>query len=111
MTPVSRLLSDDPVDGTPEAPDLLDREQYVDHVVMLLDEVRAQGPSSVLSLIADWGAGKSSIVNMIKRRLSASTPEHTPWLVAEFNPWIYSDLESLIYGFFAELRQALPKKA
>lgn len=110
MTSASRLLSDDPVDGSAEAPDLLDRKEYVDHVVELLDQVRAQGPSSVLSLIADWGAGKSSIVNIIKRCVIAAGPERERWLIAEFNPWIYSDLESLIYGFFAELREALPKE-
>jgi hypothetical protein len=106
----SRLLSDDPVDGSAEAPDLLDRREYVDHVVELLDQVRAQGPSSVLSLIADWGAGKSSIVNMLKRCLISDEPGREKWLIAEFNPWIHSDLESLIYGFFAELREALPKE-
>ena len=86
MTALSRLLSDDPVDGTADAPDLLDREQYVDHVAVLLNQVRSEGPSSVLSLIADWGGGKSSVINMIKTRLSTSAPERTQWLVAEFKP-------------------------
>ncbi|MEU7061688.1 P-loop NTPase fold protein [Streptomyces sp. NPDC046197] len=31
------------------------------------------------------------------------------WLIAELNPWLYSDLESLTLALFSEIREALPK--
>jgi hypothetical protein len=105
-----RLFSDDPVDGTEVAPDVLGRRAYVEHVVALLERVRDQSDSSVLAMIAPWGAGKSSVLAMTISLLKAGG-DADGWLVAEYNPWTYSDLESLVQGFFAELRQALPKDA
>ena len=105
-----RLFSDDPVDGTEVAPDVLGRRAYAEHVVALLERVRDQSDSSVLAMIAPWGAGKSSVLAMTISLLKAGG-DADGWLVAEYNPWTYSDLESLVQGFFAELRQALPKDA
>ena len=105
-----RLFSDDPVDGTEDAPDVLGRRAYAEHVVALLERVRRQSESSVLAMIAPWGAGKSSVLAMTISLLKARGGADG-WLVAEYNPWTYSDLESWIHGFFAELRQALPKDA
>lgn len=103
-----RFFSDDPIDGSSEAPDLLSREQYAQHLGVLLDSVRSQSASSVLALIGPWGSGKSSVLAMAVKALKAS-PNEDGWLVAEFNPWMHSDLESLLLGFFAELRGAMPK--
>jgi hypothetical protein len=103
-----RLFSDDPVDGTEDAPDMLGRRAYAEHVVALLERVRGQSNSSVLAMIAPWGAGKSSVLAMTISLLKARA-DADGWLVAEYNPWTYSDLESLTLGFFAELRQALPE--
>jgi hypothetical protein len=106
MTSEAWPLGDDPIDGV-DSLDTLDRTDFVRHVVAVLGRVRRQGESSVVGLVADWGAGKSSIVNMVKGRLKEQ-PGDDPWLIAEYNPWSYSDLDSLILGFFAELRNAMP---
>ena len=106
MTSEAWPLGDDPIDGV-DSPDTLDRTDFVRHVVAVLGRVRRQGESSVVGLVADWGAGKSSIVNMVKGRLKKQPGEY-PWLIAEYNPWSYSDLDSLIFGFFGELRNAMP---
>lgn len=103
-----RYFSDDPVDGSPEAPDLLGRHDYAGHLAKLLDAVRAQSESSVMALVGSWGSGKSSVLAMAIRELQ-TTSGSNGWLIAEFNPWMQSDLESLLAGFFAELREALPK--
>lgn len=114
------LLSDDPIDGSYAAPDRLGRRGFAEHVVRLLDRVRLQSPSSVLGLVGDWGAGKSSVLKLIMGELRsreqgvgardlATNSDGLGWLVADFNPWTYSDLESLQAGFFAELRSALPE--
>jgi Cdc6-like AAA superfamily ATPase len=92
-----------------EAPDLLGREQYAQHAVELLDRVRAQTESGVLALIGPWGSGKSSILGKVIRLLQQNQAGHEAWLLAELNPWLYSDLESLTAALFSEIRAALPK--
>ena len=110
MTSDAWPLGDDPIDGSDSSPDILDRSEFVRHIVAVLDRVRRQGESSVVGLAADWGAGKSSVVNMTKRLLEEDQSDRS-WLIAEYNPWNYSDFESLIMGFFAELRDAMPDNA
>jgi hypothetical protein len=50
---------------------------------------------------------------MLQARLQADSSVRSDgsseWVVATFNPWIYSDIPSLQAGFFAELRSAFPK--
>jgi predicted KAP-like P-loop ATPase len=104
---VMRFFGDDATDGV-ATPDLLDRIGYAEQVIALIDRVREQSRSSVLALIGPWGAGKSSVLQMTLRLLHESTTSATNWLVAEFNPWNYPDLDSLQTGFFAELRSAMP---
>jgi hypothetical protein len=98
------LLSDDARDGTPGRPDGLDRETFVEHLSALLDNVRSQSESAVLALIGDWGSGKSSVLEMLRRSLG------DPWLVATFNPWTYPDPATLQRGFFNELAAELPSE-
>lgn len=101
---VPGLLSDDPRDGTNERPDELDRQVYANQLAGLLDSVRAQSESTVLALIGDWGSGKSSVLEMLQQKMK------DPWLVANFNPWTYTDAPSLHRGFFGELISALPEE-
>lgn len=103
-------LSDDPInaDDTGTA-DRLGRQDFVDASIAMLDRLRAQSDSSVVALIGPWGAGKSSVLNMIRNGIEASNSDQEgEWLVAEFNPWNYQDLPSLQAGFFTELESSLP---
>jgi predicted KAP-like P-loop ATPase len=101
------LLSDDPRDGSSERPDELGREGFAEYLGRLLENVREQSASSVLALIGDWGSGKTSVLELLRQRLSAD--DAAVWLLADFNPWTYPDAASLQRGFFNELTAALPK--
>jgi hypothetical protein len=101
------FFADDPVDGSIEAPDGLGRRAYAEHLVTLLERVRRQSESSVLALIGSWGGGKSSVLEMTMRSLR----QKSSWSVAEFNPWGFSDLDSMLLGFFKEISAALPEGA
>ncbi|QGQ20226.1 AAA family ATPase [Cellulomonas sp. JZ18] len=106
--PVSiNLLSDDPRDGSPERPDDLGRHSFTTYLASLVDTVRAQSESSVMALIGDWGSGKTSILELLRKHLTSRRSDS--WLLAEFNPWTYPDAPSLQHGFFNELAAALPK--
>ncbi|MFJ2238584.1 P-loop NTPase fold protein [Streptomyces sp. NPDC087859] len=103
------LLGDDPVDA---AGDELDRKRFSEHMIRVINRVRAQSESSVIALIGPWGSGKSSILGMVKDSiddLSSAEDDKSPeWRVAEFNPWIHSDSLSMYVGFYSELRACLP---
>ncbi|MBA2529975.1 MAG: KAP family NTPase [Euzebyales bacterium] len=101
------LFGDDPRTGEADAPDVLGRTTLATHVVALLDRVRSHSPSSVLAVIASWGAGKTTLLNLVSRHLRE---QNSNWLIGEYNPWLYSDLDSAIHGFFASLRDALPEE-
>ncbi|MFI9159031.1 P-loop NTPase fold protein [Kitasatospora aureofaciens] len=102
------FFNDDPVDGGPHSPDLLGHQRYADHAVGLLEQVRSQSESGVLALIGPWGSGKSSVLQMVLRGLAEGADDAPAWSVAELNPWLYSDLDSLTMALFSEIRAALP---
>lgn len=104
----AHFFNDEPFLDHEEGPDLLGHGQYAQHVISLLDRVRAQTETGVLALIGPWGSGKSSVLGKVTRRLQESENEEG-WLIAELNPWLYSDLESLTLALFSEIREALPK--
>ncbi|MBA6439946.1 P-loop NTPase fold protein [Streptomyces sp. GMR22] len=106
--PVSdaRFFNDEPFLND-EGPDLLGREQYARHAMELLGRVRAQTETGVLALIGPWGSGKSTILGKVIRLLPSQ--DGRDWLIAELNPWLYSDLETLTAALFSEVRAALPK--
>ncbi len=105
----NRFFNDDPVDGSPSAPDLLGHQRYAHHAVGLLQEVRRQSESGVLALIGPWGSGKSSVLQMVLRNLQQGPADGVSWSVAELNPWLYPDLDTLTMALFSEIRGALPK--
>lgn len=104
----AHFFNDEPFLDHEEGPDLLGHGQYAQHVISLLDRVRAQTETGVLALIGPWGSGKSSVLGKVTRRLQESG-NGEGWLIAELNPWLYSDLESLTLALFSEIREALPK--
>ena len=100
------FFADDPIGGTDSAADKLGRDTYARHLVTLLERIRCQSESSVLAVIGPWGSGKSSVLSMTLRELASSKD----WRLAEFNPWAYSGLEAMLFGFFSELSAALPEE-
>lgn len=98
----SGLLGDDPVDD--EGDDLLRRGAFAARVTELIDHVSAETPSAVLALLGPWGSGKTSVLHFVRGRLESQGR----WRVMEFNPWMVSDLPSLVQEFFTTLVSALP---
>lgn len=106
------LLSDDAL--TEFDDELFGRSHLVERVIEVLGRVKAQSTSSTIGLVGAWGSGKSSVlanvagkIRLPDRETNAALKEE--WLVAEFNPWLFSDSRSLHAGFFTLLRDAFPK--
>lgn len=69
--------------------------------------------SIVTALYGDWGAGKSSVINMTLEHISTMAedmPVDSRPIVVKFNPWNYSDQSHLVALFFKELSFALRRE-
>lgn len=65
--------------------------------------------SFVISLEGDWGSGKSSVINLMKKHFDKDK-ENKPTII-EFNPWLFPDIESLTQHFFNDLIGGLKKES
>jgi len=99
-----KLFTDDPIQVVTD--DKLQRSIFANQVAEVCRRVHIQGESSVMALISPWGSGKSSLLNLVKESLA----DDEEWLVGEYNPWLLSDIESLVREFFVELRSILPEE-
>ena len=84
--------------------DLLSRGEYADRVAGLVVEMSQRPASAVMAVVGPWGSGKTTLLNFVLERL-----DEDPLRVVKFNPWMVSDLPSLVADFFATLVSALPK--
>jgi predicted KAP-like P-loop ATPase len=98
-------MSDDPIENVEEdaRSRYFDRSEFVATTASVIQAARSQSASSVFGLIGTWGSGKTTIISSLTTQLQASN-----WRIHHFNPWLYSDAESLRWGFFSELRGAVP---
>lgn len=60
----------------------------------------------VTALMGPWGAGKTSLVNLVREELEANPA--IP--VLDFNPWMFSGADALINSFFREIAAQLRDK-
>ena len=62
-----------------------------------------QKESFAMGINGSWGSGKTSFIDLLKRRLA----DQPNLICADFDPWRYSDSPSLIRAFFQTVRQTL----
>lgn len=95
------LLEDDPhkVEN-----DLLGRDQYIEKVRDAIQDTAADRAIGI-SILAEWGFGKTVFMNLLKNRLE----EDTTTIIIEFNPWIGERSQSTIKHFFEALEEKLQK--
>ena len=51
-----------------------------------------------MAVVGEWGAGKTSVLNMVAETLRGDAPT-----VLEFNPWLFGGADDLMTRFFSEL--------
>jgi predicted KAP-like P-loop ATPase len=56
----------------------------------------------VAGVLGAWGSGKTSFINLARDELEASAAA-----VVDFNPWMFSGAEQLLYSFFSEIAAQL----
>ncbi|WP_417553234.1 KAP family P-loop NTPase fold protein [Marinomonas fungiae] len=85
--------------------DKLDRQQLINTLAAILLEPSNSGHQTI-GLLGDWGVGKTSVVNLLKKQLLAKQAEQ-PFLFAEFNAWEYEHTDNLQAGIAQEMIKAL----
>jgi len=60
--------------------------------------------SFTISIEGQWGSGKTSLVNLIKKEIKDEV------IVLKFNPWMINDFEQLIKYFFSEFIKIIIKE-
>jgi hypothetical protein len=72
-------------------------EDLANSICNMYDGLQKDVGSFVISLEGEWGVGKSTILNMVSKKIDPSVS------VVKFNPWNFSTSEDLIQKFFGEL--------
>jgi predicted KAP-like P-loop ATPase len=98
------LLVDEPI-SSPEQ-DRLNRIQFSEHLADVLFK-HEDSNCLVAALNGEWGCGKSSVLNLIERRLVEKRNKNEDIIVLRFNPWNATDVEQLTAMFFRELKMSI----
>ena len=112
---MSTLRPDRPIRGS-EA-DLLGRGSLVSAIVKQILAAPHDGKAITIGLNAQWGAGKSSFLNLLQQRLSSDgvtkgsdAESGQKPIVIRFNPWLFGSIEQLTRMFFADLTREVGQR-
>ena len=96
------LAPDQPISSLDQ--DHLDRGGFAMELARQLKSY-GDGRCLVVAFYAPWGAGKSSLLNLLANELARENePSSLAPIVIRFNPWNFSNLDSLLSMFFRELQ-------
>ena len=117
-----KFFNEDPIKSKNE--DSLNRHEFVEALSQALLNWD-YSDSLVIALNGPWGSGKTSILNLIREKLEATSPKknwlsqklkvrssqiNTNLIILNFNSWLYSNKGSLTDRFFLELAHVLKIK-
>lgn len=88
--------------------DRFERSGYASKVANLISDTANPRESTIYGLTGEWGSGKTSLVNLVRKHLSHFSDS---WEIIDYNPWVASDPEALIEEFYRSIMEALPSNA
>jgi predicted KAP-like P-loop ATPase len=97
------FIYDKPIET--EEDDFLGRKRFSQHLGKALLDWKEK-ESLVIAIYGEWGSGKSSVINLASENIKKSEHENKPTII-EFNPWIFSEEDSLGEHFFNEIAKEL----
>ena len=100
---MSKYHTDQPIQGTSDDPDLLNRSDFASHLakLLLLDK---ENDCLTVSIEGEWGCGKTSLINLAKQSIREENKKAT---IIEYNPWLAGHPESLIQDFLLQFSAQL----
>lgn len=96
----SAEIFDDPI--TRDEEDILNRVEFVNALTDQIVGLPLRAPY-VFSLDGGWGEGKTSVLNLLQRRLRRNPDA----ILVSFNPWYVSTDASLVNSFYSALERAV----
>ena len=97
------FIYDKPIET--EKDDFLGRKRFSQHLGKALSDWKEK-ESLVIAIYGEWGSGKSSVINLANENIEKSDHENKPTII-EFNPWVFSEEDSLGEHFFNEIAKEL----
>ena len=91
-------ISDMPIENDDE--DCLDRLSFADGLANHILELNAEACPVSIAVVAPWGNGKTSFINLLKNRWEKDVQNHH---IIDFSPWHYSDGVNITKAFFEQL--------
>jgi hypothetical protein len=86
--------------------DLLGRQSLVDALASMCAD-RDQGTPFTLALIGEWGVGKSSVMNLLRRRLGEGADYRGRFASVWFSAWAYENTGNMAAALAQEIVGAL----
>lgn len=84
--------------------DSCEREHFAKELCCRIENTNSEKTSFAIGIHGEWGSGKTSFLNLIKRNLNLRY-----FHIIEFNPWLSSSSSSIIIDFLNTLRKELGK--
>lgn len=94
------FVLDEPIHENPEE-DILKRSPFAESIANKLLRTKLSERSFAIGIVAPWGYGKTSFVNLIKYHLGDRA------IVMDYSPWVYGKGSNLTQAFFMELSKNL----
>ena len=93
--------------------DILNREEFVDKLVNLTENIAANKTSTSFAINGGWGCGKSFVLDMYEERLNTIQSEETAtdkYFVIRYNCWKYDYYEEPLVAIVAAMIDIINQK-
>lgn len=97
------LFSDEAIND--DRDDCLGRISFVDGVYRQISNLHCKD-SFVFGVYGAWGEGKTSVINLLKKRLK----DAKEFLVLEFDPWYFKNEEAILAAFYSEIEKTIGER-
>lgn len=90
--------------------DVLNREQFVDQLINLMDNLSDNEISVSFAIDGVWGSGKSFVLDMFEDRLSiihSEDKEHEKYYIIRYNCWKYDYYDEPLVAMVATILDAI----
>jgi predicted KAP-like P-loop ATPase len=98
------MMHDHPINGKEE--DQLGVSRFAENLAQKLLDSKTRISSTAIGIVAPWGYGKSSILNLMKKELERDLDKNK-LLIFDFNPWIYSKRSNLTSEYINTLENKI----
>lgn len=81
--------------------DFLHRDMIVEHIYNSILNTRANN-SFVIGINGAWGSGKTTIVNIVKKKIKSNINDKE-LILSDFSPWIYDNPQNMMIGLLKSI--------